>query len=174
MLVINAGGMLSDSSAEKTISARAKASGLGRIMRNLAPAIFVSVVAATPMIASAETPQLSPKGDAFYEMRTYYPMPGKLAELNTRFRDHTLRLFAKHGMTSVGYWLQEDQPNGKLIYVLAYKDLAAREKAWAEFRADPEWQAAAKASEANGKLVEKVESIYMKMADYSPALHPSR
>lgn len=108
--------------------------------------------------------------DALYELRTYYAAPGKFDALNARFRDHTLRLFAKHGMTSVAYFSEPNFEGGKLVYILAYKDLAAREAAWAAFRADPEWQAAQKASEEGGKLTAKVESIYLKMTDFSPPL----
>src|SRR5688572_30490736 len=64
-----------------------------------------------------------------FELRTYTAAPGKLEALNARFRDHTNRLFVKHGMTVVGYWLPLDQPN-TLVYLLAYKDRAARDAAW--------------------------------------------
>jgi hypothetical protein len=110
------------------------------------------------------------KQNPFYEMRTYYAAPGKLDDLNARFRNNTMRIFAKHGMVNIGYWLPINNQENKLVYVLAYPSRQAREDSWKAFGADPEWQAVAKASEANGKLVDKVETLYMEATDYSPAL----
>ncbi len=117
---------------------------------------------ATP---SASTIQQNP----FYEMRTYYAAPGKLADLNARFRNNTMQIFAKHGMVNLGYWVPVENPDNKLIYILSYPSREARDLSWKAFGADPEWQAVAKASEANGKLVAKVESVFMENTDYSPA-----
>jgi hypothetical protein len=103
-----------------------------------------------------------------YEMRTYYAAPGKLDDLNARFRNNTTRIFTKHGMTNIGYWIPIENPENKLVYVLSYPSREARETSWKAFGADPEWQAVAKASEANGKLVTKVESVFMQQTDYSP------
>jgi NIPSNAP len=105
----------------------------------------------------------------FYEMRTYYAAPGKLADLNARFRNNTMRIFAKHGMVNLGYWVPVENPDNKLIYILSFPSREARDLSWKAFGADPEWQAVAKASEANGKLVTKVESVFMENTDYSPA-----
>ena len=106
-----------------------------------------------------------------YELRTYYAAPGKFEALQSRFRDHTIRLFARHGITNVAYWTRvDDSSDGALIYVLSYPDMQAREASWAAFRADPEWKAAHAASEVNGKLTVKQESVFMKAADYSPAI----
>lgn len=102
-------------------------------------------------------------------MRTYYAAPGKLADLNARFRNNTMRIFAKHGMVNLGYWIPVDNPDNKLVYILAYPSREARELSWKAFGADAEWQAVAKASEENGKLVTKVESVFMENTDYSPA-----
>ena len=101
-----------------------------------------------------------------FEMRTYYTAEGKLENLLTRFRDHTTRLFEKHGMQNIGYWVPKDKPN-TLVYILAYKDEAAAKAAWDAFRQDPEWVKARTASEVNGKLVDKVESVFMRPADFS-------
>ncbi|MBC8002546.1 MAG: NIPSNAP family protein [Opitutaceae bacterium] len=108
-----------------------------------------------------------------FEMRIYYAPPGKLNDLNARFRNHTLRLFEKHGIENIGYWMPIDNPDNKLVYVLASPSREARDKSWKEFFADPDWQSAAKASEANGKLVSKVESLFLTATDYSPAISPS-
>src|SRR5690606_29245926 len=77
-----------------------------------------------------------------FEMRTYYPAPGRMEALENRFRHHTMRLFARHGITSVGYWKTFGADDLRLIYILAYPDLDSRERSWTQFRADPEWQAA--------------------------------
>lgn len=105
-----------------------------------------------------------------YEMRTYYSPPGKLEDLHARFRDHTMQLFKKHGIEDIGYFVPIDNTNNILIYLLAYPSREARETSWKAFFADPDWQAAAKASEATGKLVTKVEPIFLQPTDYSPAL----
>jgi hypothetical protein len=112
-----------------------------------------------------------PAHAAFYELRTYYPAPGKLAALNARFREHTTKLFAKHGMRNVAYWQElptKETPEGRVIYVLAFPSREARDASFKAFGEDPEWRAVASRSEAGGKLVAKVESVFMTMTDYSP------
>jgi hypothetical protein len=108
-----------------------------------------------------------------YELRVYYANEGKLDALNTRFRDHTCKLFEKHGMTNVGYWVPLENPDRKLIYVLSYPDRKAREASWKAFLADPEWKQAAAESEKNGKLVAKMESAMLHATDYSPEIKPA-
>jgi hypothetical protein len=108
-----------------------------------------------------------------YEMRTYYAADGKLDTLHARFRDHTCKLFKKHGITNVGYWVPIDNPDRKLIYILAYPSREAREKSWKGFVADPDWQRAFKDSEKDGKLVDKVESAFLTATDFSPEIKPS-
>lgn len=100
-------------------------------------------------------------------MRTYFPAPGRMADLQARFRQHTMRLFARHGIVSVGYWTTPDSAES-LVYILAYPDHEGREASWAAFRADPEWQAAAAASEADGPLVARRESLFLRETDFSP------
>jgi hypothetical protein len=104
-----------------------------------------------------------------FELRVYHTLPGRLEALESNFRDHTIGIFNKHHLTSVGYWVPEDSPQKEntLIYILAHPSREAAKKNWDEFRADPEWQAVAKASEATGKTVEKIESTYMDPADFS-------
>jgi hypothetical protein len=105
-----------------------------------------------------------------FELRTYTAEPGKLEALHARFRDHTVGVFNKHGMTSVGYFAPTDEPLSKntLIYVLEFPSREAAKKSWDEFRSDPEWQKVQKESEADGKLVTKVDSVFMDPTDYSP------
>lgn len=105
-----------------------------------------------------------------FEMRTYYANPGKLADLHARFRDHTCKLFEKHGMENIGYWVPLTNVEEKLVYVLGYPSRAARDASWKAFGADPDWQAAYKKSHENGVLVKKAESLFMTATDYSPAI----
>lgn len=105
--------------------------------------------------------------ERFFEMRTYYCNEGKLDALNARFRNHTNRLFQKHGIELVGYWTPVDKAD-VLVYILAYPSKEAREKSWKAFQDDADWKKAKEESEKNGALVKKVESVYMKPTDYSP------
>jgi hypothetical protein len=108
-------------------------------------------------------------GDRVFEMRTYTAPPGKLEALKARFRNHTTRLFEKHGMTNIGYWIAADPPNSEntIVYILAYPSREAAKKSWADFRADPEWQAVVKESEKDGRIVAKVDSVFLTPADFS-------
>jgi hypothetical protein len=105
-----------------------------------------------------------------FEIRTYTANEGKLADLHARFRNHTLRLFEKHGMTNVGYWSPQDAPlaENTLIYVISHESREAAKANWDGFRQDPGWQKVQAESEAKGKLVAKVDSIFMDATDYSP------
>jgi hypothetical protein len=105
-----------------------------------------------------------------FELRTYTAAEGKLEDLKARFRDHTTKLFAKHGITNVAYWVPQDDPQSKntLVYVIAYPNREEAKKRWASFQADPEWQKARTASEVNGRLTAKVESLFMDPTDFSP------
>ena len=105
-----------------------------------------------------------------FEIRTYTTFEGKLDALQKRFREHTIEIFNRHGMTSIGYWVPQDQPRSQntLIYILAHPSREAAKQHWDEFRNDPEWKKVSAESEANGKIVSKVESIFADAADYSP------
>jgi hypothetical protein len=107
-----------------------------------------------------------------YELRIYHTYEGKLEDLLRRFRDHTTKLFEKHGIKNVAYWMPTDDPlKGKtLVYILAHPSREAATANWQAFRDDPEWQSVRDKSEANGKLVEKIDSTFMVMADFSPKL----
>lgn len=106
-----------------------------------------------------------------YEMRTYTTNDGKLEALHARFRDHTMKLFEKHGIENIGYWVPTSGEESKntLIYVIKHKDRESAKKSWKAFMGDADWQAAYKASIADGNLVKKVESVYMNATDYSPS-----
>ncbi len=105
-----------------------------------------------------------------YELRTYYAAPGKLDALHARFRDHTMKIFEKHGMVNVGYWVPQDNTNHQLIYLLAHASQDAAKKSWTAFGIDPDWKKAQKESEASGRLVAKVEKVFLNATDYSPAI----
>jgi len=113
------------------------------------------------------------KDTRVFEMRTYYGNPGKLDALNARFRDHTVKLFEKHGLTNIGYFTPIDNAENKLVYFIAAPSREARDASFKAFGADPEWQKAQRESEVNGRLVGKVESTFMSATDYSPAIKPS-
>jgi hypothetical protein len=108
-------------------------------------------------------------GSRVFELRVYHCLPGRLPALQARFRDHTISIFNRHHMTSIGYWTPQDAPakDNTLIYIISHESREQAKKNWAEFGADPEWKEVAKASEAEGKIVEKVDSTYMDATDYS-------
>ena len=107
-----------------------------------------------------------------YELRVYTAGAGKLPELLARFRDHTTKLFEKHGMKNVAYWTPVDEPGKSttLIYVLQHASREAATASWKAFQDDPEWKNVKEKSEVNGKLAEKVESTFMALTDFSPRL----
>ena len=110
------------------------------------------------------------KGERVYELRTYYCLPGRLEALHKRFKDHTLKLFEKHGMKNEMYWTPTD-PKLKdhvLIYIVSHDSMDAAKKSWDAFRTDPNWIKVRDASEKDGKIVEKVESVYMTATEFSP------
>jgi len=104
-----------------------------------------------------------------FELRTYTAPEGKLTALEARFRDHTRRIFDRHSMTSIGYWVPQDTPNSSntLIYILAHPSRAAAEKNWVDFQADPEWQKVSAESQKDGRIVTKVDRVFMDPLDFS-------
>jgi hypothetical protein len=121
----------------------------------------------------------SPRDDAssqastgVYELRVYHAAPGKLPELLARFREHTTKLFDRHGMKNVAYWTPVDEPekSNTLMYILYHPSREAAAANWKSFQDDPEWKSVREKSEANGKLVEKVDSTFMTLTDFSPRL----
>lgn len=132
----------------------------------LAAAMAVGVLGVAGAVAG-ENPE------RVYEMRTYWSPKGRLDDLHARFRNHTVKLFEKHGMTNVGYWVPIDNKDNKLVYILSYPSRAAAKKSWEAFAADPEWIAVRKTTEANGPIVAKVESLFLAKTDYSPEPKPA-
>ena len=109
-------------------------------------------------------------GGGVYELRVYHAVPGRLPDLLGRFRDHTTKLFERHGLENVAYWTPTDDPekDKTLIYILRHPSRDAAAKNWKSFQDDPEWKAVKEKSEANGPLVEKIDSTYMALTDFSP------
>jgi hypothetical protein len=110
------------------------------------------------------------EGGRVYELRTYTAPDGKLNDLHARFRDHTLRIFEKHGIENVMYFAPTDEPlsENTLIYVIAHESRDAATASWNAFREDPEWQQVAADSQVDGRIVAGVESVFMTATDYSP------
>lgn len=134
--------------------------------------IALGVVFAAGMVAGQWMGEPSVAAQApgkVFELRTYTSPPGKLNDLHARFRGHTLELFEKHGMTNIGYWVPTDAPlkDNTLIYIVAHESREAAARSWKAFSSDPEWQKVRTASEVNGRIVEKVDSVFMTAIDYS-------
>jgi hypothetical protein len=104
---------------------------------------------------------------SLYELRTYHANEGKLDALLARFRNHTCKLFTKHGMTNVGYWVPAENTDNLLVYLMSYPDKESRDASWKAFMADPDWKKAYSESTEDGKLVGKVDQIFMKPTDFS-------
>lgn len=119
----------------------------------------------SPLVVTAEA-----NSEKVYEMRTYTAAPGKLDDLHARFRNHTTRIFAKHHMKVIGYWVPVDTDKSKttLIYILEHASADAAKMSWTAFGKDPEWHAVAKASNANGAILANIENSFMTATDYSP------
>jgi hypothetical protein len=122
------------------------------------------------VLASGNGSARAQSGARVFELRTYTAPEGKLGDLQTRFRNHTIRIFQRHGMTNIGYWVPQDAPMSQntLIYVLAHPDRETAKKSWAAFQADPEWKKVSAESQVNGRIVERVVSVFMDATDYSP------
>ncbi|HEV7403663.1 MAG TPA: NIPSNAP family protein [Chthoniobacteraceae bacterium] len=138
---------------------------LSQITRALLLALSALLVSSA-MVSAADT--------RCFEVRVYTAAPGKLEALHARFRDHTLALFEKHGITNIGYWTPSPNPDNKLAYILAYPSKEAREESWKKFQADPDWVKAKNESELGGKLVAAVEQRFLQATDFSPEVKPAK
>ena len=141
-------------------------------MRKLSSIVAVLVLLsgiALLLSARAAAADAPPAGKV-YELRVYHANPGKLEALNARFRDHTCKLFQKHGMELVGFWtpVEGKEADNTLYYIIAFPSAEAQKKAWAAFRDDPVWKQVKADSEKEGVLVNKVDSTNLKATDYSP------
>ncbi len=132
-------------------------------LRNL----FVSAMVLGAGLSVTGIHQAQADDTTVYELRTYIAAPGKMPELQKRFRDHTVQIFEKHGIKSIGYWVSEKEPD-KLIYLVVHKSRKEASKNWAAFLTDPEWQSVYKESQKDGSLTKSVQSIYLTPTDFSP------
>ena len=135
----------------------------GVLIAAAAAAVLFGVTIVAPRVAQAQG------SGRVFEIRTYTCNAGKLPDLQKRFRDHTITIFNRHHMKSIGYWVPTDPPlsENTLIYILEHPSREAAKTNWDAFRDDPEWKKVQAESEANGKIVDHVVSIYAKAADYS-------
>ena len=117
-----------------------------------------------PQVAQAQS------ASRVFEMRTYTTLEGKLDALEAGFRDNTMRLFERHGMTNIGYWTPQDAPNSSntLVYIIAHNSRDAAETSWQNFRDDAEWQRLSREAQASGRVVDNIESVFLEPTDYSP------
>lgn len=115
-------------------------------------------------------PVVQAQSGRVFELRTYTAPEGKLADLHARFRNHTMRIFKNHGMENIAYFKPQDAPlsQNTLIYLIAHPSREKAKENWAAFQKDPEWQKVANESQVNGKIVAKVESVFLDPTDYSP------
>ena len=134
----------------------------------LATTVFVAGVFAGSAFQSWRVARA--QGQRVYEVRTYTAPEGKLQDLHKRFRDHTLRIFKKHGMESVIYLAPQDAPlkDNTLIYIVSHANREQAKRNWAEFGADEEWKKVSAESQVNGRIVSKVDSVFADATDYSP------
>jgi hypothetical protein len=135
-------------------------------MRRLILALALALMTTIPTLADEPRPAAEAR---VFEMRTYYAHPGKMKALHARFRDHTCKLFEKHGMTLIGFWSPIDKGKSEevMVYILAYPSKEAAEKSWKSFRADPDWIKAKAESEKDGPLVKEAKSEFLVATDYS-------
>ena len=130
-------------------------------------ALLAAVALGTQFSQSSAEEKKQDKKPLVYELRTYTTAEGRLPALHKRFRDHTMKIFEKHGMKNIIYWEPTDKEN-TLVYVIAHESKKAADASWAAFRKDPDWQKVAKASRADGPIVTKVTKQFLTATDYSP------
>ena len=137
--------------------------------------LFILALACTPSKqestkeepASIVKPVVDPQ---VFELRTYYAAEGKLEDLVSRFRDHTFRLFEKHGVVNIAYWTPIENNENTLVYLIGFESRAERDSSFKSFAADEEWKEAYEASRVNGKLVDSISNTFLTYTDYSPKL----
>jgi hypothetical protein len=142
--------------------------------RTLLQALPAATLLPASLWATSEQDNVNPKqaSTVVYELRVYHAAPGKLGELLARFRDHTIKLFDRHGIKSVAYWTPVDEPqkSNTLVYMLQHPSREEAAANWKSFQDDAEWKSVKEKSEVNGKLTEKIDSTFLALTDFSPPL----
>jgi hypothetical protein len=140
--------------------------------RTLLQALPAAALLPASLWAASRNFEAANDATSVFELRVYHAAAGKLGDLEARFRDHTIKIFERHGMKSVAYWAPLDEPekSNTLIYILQHPSREAAAANWKSFQDDPEWKSVKEKSEANGKLVDKVDSTFMALTDFSPRL----
>ena len=132
--------------------------------------LFISSISLILGLGAGIFYSTSAQNQKVFELRTYQATPGNLGNLHARFRDHTIRIFRKHGMEIVGFWspTSEEERDDILVYLLAHDSQDAADASWQAFGSDPEWTSVAEESNKNGQILAGVERKYMVATDYSP------
>ena len=140
-----------------------------KVCRMIVAPILVAAFGVSALVAGS-TKSDQKKDKRLFELRTYHAAPGKMQALNSRFRDHTCDLFKKHGITIIGFWnpSKAEDTDKTLIYLLAFPNQEAADQSWKAFAGDPEWKKVKDESEKDGRLVEKIERVFLNPTDYSP------
>ena len=139
-------------------------------MKNISKSLPIAIFSAVLGLIIGTFFTASAQDQKVFELRTYQATPGNLDNLHARFRDHTLRIFRKHGMEIVGFWspTSEEERDDILVYLLAHDSQGAADASWQAFGADPEWDRVSEESNRNGQILAGVERKYMVATDYSP------
>ena len=142
-------------------------------IKNLRSSVLLLVAFAAGSLLTARfmtVQQARADSNRVYELRMYHTFPNRLTPLVTRFRNGEVKVFEQNHMKFMGAWVPQDAPNHEnlFIYLLAHENRDAAKKNWAGFGADPDWKAIRDTSEADGKILEKVESTFMDPVDFSP------
>ena len=135
-------------------------------MNKLLLKVFLSLSLLTSILSPSLMNAQTNTSQRVFELRTYTSHENRLGDVVARFKNHTTRLFEKHGITNIGYWIPTDQPN-TLIYIISHSSREQAKKNWESFQKDPEWVAARDASMANGPIVLKTQSVFMEATDFS-------
>jgi hypothetical protein len=134
---------------------------------------IVAKVTSVFMNATDFSPKIKPSGGAFdqvFELRTYSQLPGRNPAILARFKDHTMKLFKQHGMKNIAYFttIEKDPAvQSKLVYLVSHSSEEEAKSNWSGFGNDPKWKKVAADSEKDGKIIEKIESVYMKPTSFS-------
>ena len=105
-----------------------------------------------------------------YELRIYRSVPGRMPALLSRFQNHTLRIWEKHGIRQAGFWTTlVGESSQQVTYMLAWDSMAEREKRWKAFLADPEWLTTSAATEKDGPLVQDIRNELLVPTAFSAA-----